>query len=91
LERGIGVEVGVWNVRAAQALLGGGLANERLRILIEPAEGMADARANRNKSRQASVESVSPGFCIGSAHRPGRSSRSRQDATTQTVPGSKIL
>lgn len=46
LERGIGVEAGVWNVRAAQALLGGGLVNECLRILIEPAEEIADARAN---------------------------------------------
>ena len=46
LERGIGVEAGVWNVRAAQALLGGALANECLRILIEPAEEMGDAKAN---------------------------------------------
>jgi uncharacterized protein (DUF849 family) len=46
LERGIGVEAGIWNVRSAQALLGAGLANECLRILIEPAEATGDARAN---------------------------------------------
>jgi uncharacterized protein (DUF849 family) len=46
LERGIGVEAGVWNVRSAEALLSGGLANECLRILIEPAEAMGDAMAN---------------------------------------------
>jgi uncharacterized protein (DUF849 family) len=46
LERGIGVEAGVWNVRSADALLSGGLANECLRILIEPAEAMGDAMAN---------------------------------------------
>ena len=46
LERGIGVEAGVWNVRSAHALLSGGLANECLRILIEPAEGTRDAMAN---------------------------------------------
>jgi uncharacterized protein (DUF849 family) len=46
LERGIGVEAGVWDVRSAQALLGAGLANECLRILIEPAETAGDASAN---------------------------------------------
>ncbi|HEV8554546.1 MAG TPA: 3-keto-5-aminohexanoate cleavage protein [Casimicrobiaceae bacterium] len=46
LDRGIGVEAGVWNVRSAEALLSGGLANECLRILIEPAEDMGDAIAN---------------------------------------------
>ncbi len=46
LKRGIGVEAGVWNVRAAQTLVDGGLANECLRILIEPAETTGDAIAN---------------------------------------------
>jgi uncharacterized protein (DUF849 family) len=46
LERGIGVEAGVWNVRSAEALLSAALANDCLRILIEPAEGSGDAMAN---------------------------------------------
>ncbi len=53
LERGIGVEAGVWNVRSAEALLGGGLANECLRILIEPAEGSGDAMANLDEIEAA--------------------------------------
>jgi uncharacterized protein (DUF849 family) len=46
LERGIGVEAGVWNVRSAEAALSGGLASQCLRILIEPAEEMDDAMGN---------------------------------------------
>lgn len=46
LDRGVGVEAGIWTARAAETLLGSGLADECLRILIEPAEEPGDARAN---------------------------------------------
>jgi len=46
LDKGVGVEAGVWNSRSAEALLRSGLADECLRILIEPAEETGDARAN---------------------------------------------
>ena len=46
LNKGIGVEAGIWNARAAEILLAGGLAEVCLRILIEPAEELCDARAN---------------------------------------------
>jgi uncharacterized protein (DUF849 family) len=46
LERGVGVEAGVWNAGAAKALRGSGLAHECLRVLIEPAEDGGDAMTN---------------------------------------------
>jgi uncharacterized protein (DUF849 family) len=46
LDKGIGVEAGVWNAPAAFTLLDSGLADACLRILIEPAEGSGNARAN---------------------------------------------
>jgi uncharacterized protein (DUF849 family) len=46
LDKGIGVEAGIWTARAAQILLNSGFADECLRILIEPAEGPGDARTN---------------------------------------------
>lgn len=46
LDRGVGVEAGIWTARAAETLLGSGFIDECLRILIEPAEEPGDARAN---------------------------------------------
>ena len=46
LERGIGVEAGIWNAPAAVALVDSGLADKCLRILLEPAEASCSARAN---------------------------------------------
>ncbi len=46
LDRGIGVEAGIWTARAAEILLYSDFADECLRILIEPAEGPGDARTN---------------------------------------------
>lgn len=48
LDKGIGVEAGIWNAPAARSLVESGLANECLRILIEPAEGLCSARARAN-------------------------------------------
>lgn len=46
LDKGIGVEEGIWNARAAEILLGSGFAEECLRILIEPAGEPCDTKAN---------------------------------------------
>ena len=46
LERGIGVEAGIWNAPAAASLIESGLADKCLRILLEPAEASCSARAN---------------------------------------------
>ncbi len=46
IEKGIGVEAGVWNARAAKDWLSIGLAEECLRVLIETAEEPCDAVKN---------------------------------------------
>jgi len=45
LDRGVGVEAGIWNAPAARALIDSGLADHCLRILLEPAEASCNARA----------------------------------------------
>ncbi len=46
LDRGIGVEAGVWNAPAARRLQDSGLAHHCLRVLIEPAEESANEVMN---------------------------------------------
>ncbi len=46
LDKGIGIEAGVWNAPAARLLLDSGLIDRCARISIEPADGSANARAN---------------------------------------------
>jgi uncharacterized protein (DUF849 family) len=46
LDRGVGVEAGVWNTRSARTLLTSGLAQQCLRVLIEPAEDGSKAMTN---------------------------------------------
>jgi uncharacterized protein (DUF849 family) len=46
LEKGVGVEAGIWNAPAAISLIRCGLADHCLRILLEPAEASCSARAN---------------------------------------------
>lgn len=53
LDRGVGVEAGVWTTRDAQLLVGSGLAGECLRVLIEPAQQPGDA-----SGELASIEAV---------------------------------
>ena len=53
LDRGVGVEAGVWNAQAARTLQSCGLAQECLRILIEPAEEKGDAMAALNQIEAA--------------------------------------
>jgi uncharacterized protein (DUF849 family) len=71
LDKGVGVEAGVWNSRSAEALLRSGLADECLRILIEPAEETGDARANWKGSSWPSVGSVVRVCCTVLGHRLG--------------------
>jgi hypothetical protein len=49
LDRGIGVEAGVWNARAARILKDCGLAQDCRRALIEPAEDGSDPMTNLEK------------------------------------------
>ena len=46
LDRGVGVEAGIWNAPAARTLIDSGLTDHCLRILLEPAEASCNARAN---------------------------------------------
>jgi uncharacterized protein (DUF849 family) len=46
IERGVGIEAGLWDARAARLLVESGLANQCLRILLEPAGGAGDPTAN---------------------------------------------
>ncbi len=47
IERGVGVEAGVWNADAAETLVASGLAERCLRVLLEPhQDDFAAARAN---------------------------------------------
>ena len=46
LDKGVGVEAGIWNAPAARTLIDSGLADHCLRILLEPAEASCNARAN---------------------------------------------
>jgi uncharacterized protein (DUF849 family) len=53
LDRGVGVEAGVWNARAAHLLQDSGLARECLRVLIEPAEDTRDPMTNLSEIESA--------------------------------------
>jgi uncharacterized protein (DUF849 family) len=46
LDRGVGIEAGVWDAQGARTLVAGGLAAECLRLLLEPAGGRGDVLAN---------------------------------------------
>ena len=65
LDRGIGVEAGIWNAQAAETLLGSGLADACLRILIEPAEIGRDARANFERIEAALAQASPPRLLHG--------------------------
>lgn len=53
LDKGVGIEAGIWNAPAAQILLDSDVVDQCLRILIEPAEGSGNARANLTQIEQA--------------------------------------
>lgn len=58
IDRGVGIEAGVWDAAGARTLLGTGLAPECLRLLLEPAGGKGDVLANlvEIESELASVD-----------------------------------
>ena len=61
LDRGVGVEPGVWTPTAARTLRDSGLAERSVRILIEPTEPvLADALANVEEIL-AALDDVAPG------------------------------
>jgi uncharacterized protein (DUF849 family) len=58
LDRGVGVEAGIWNVEAANIFLQSGLSNRCLRILVEPAQepGNAEERMKEIESALRGIE-----------------------------------
>jgi hypothetical protein len=57
LDKGVGVEAGIWNVEAANIFRQSGLSNRCLRILIEPAQEPGNA-----KERMKEIESALRGI-----------------------------
>ena len=68
LERGVGVEAGIWNAPAAVALIRSGLADHCLRILLEPAEASCSARANLLQMEDALIGVHPPRLLHGLGH-----------------------
>jgi uncharacterized protein (DUF849 family) len=60
LERGIGIEPGVWNARSATTLVDSGLAQRCLRILYEPMDPTADAALATVAEIDAVLDGVAP-------------------------------
>jgi uncharacterized protein (DUF849 family) len=58
LDKGVGVEAGIWNAEAANVFRQSGLSNRCLRILIEPAQepGNADQRLKEIESALRGIE-----------------------------------
>jgi uncharacterized protein (DUF849 family) len=59
LDRGIGVEAGIWNAPAAVALVESGFADRCVRVLLEPAEASCRARTNLLQM-EAVLDGVTP-------------------------------
>ena len=68
LERGVGVEAGIWNAPAAVTLIKSGLADNCLRILLEPAEASCSARANLLQMEDALIGVTPPRLLHGLGH-----------------------
>jgi uncharacterized protein (DUF849 family) len=68
LERGVGVEAGIWNAPAAVSLIRSGLADHCLRILLEPAEASCSARANLLQMEDALIGVKAPRLLHGLGH-----------------------
>jgi uncharacterized protein (DUF849 family) len=65
LDRGVGVEAGVWTGEAAQAVRRSGLAHQCLRVLIEPAEDGRDAMTNFKQIETELGEATTPRLLHG--------------------------
>ena len=59
LDRGVGVEAGIWNAPAAYALVKSGFGDHCARILLEPAEATCSAKANLLQM-EAALVGISP-------------------------------
>jgi uncharacterized protein (DUF849 family) len=56
-EKGIGVEAGIWNVKAARIFVQSGFSSRCLRILLEPAQEPGDPR-RRLEEIEATLQSI---------------------------------
>jgi uncharacterized protein (DUF849 family) len=65
LEKGIGVEAGIWNAEAAQRLRNSGLSDRCLRILIEPGQEPGDAMKRLSEIETILVDTESPRLLHG--------------------------
>lgn len=84
LDRGIGVEAGLWNVGAARSLMHSDIVHDCVRVLFEPMEqAVADALANLDAMEAATHESS---WCATAA-REQRWCRHRPEAPAPTVGG----
>ena len=72
IERGVGIEAGVWDARSARLLVDGGLAGECLRLLLEPAGGAGDILANLVEIESVLARVDRPRCSTAAARRPGR-------------------
>jgi len=68
LERGVGVEAGIWNAPAAASLIRSGFADYCLRILLEPAEASCSARANLLQMEDVLTGAKPPRLLHGLGH-----------------------
>ena len=68
LEKGIGVEAGIWNAPAAVSLIKSGLADACLRILLEPAEASCSARVNLEQMEEVLAVAKPPRLLHGMGH-----------------------
>jgi uncharacterized protein (DUF849 family) len=68
LERGVGVEAGIWNAPAAVSLIRSGLADYCLRILLEPAEASCSAQTNLLQMEDALIGAKPPRLLHGLGH-----------------------
>src|SRR5918995_6763901 len=68
LERGVGVEAGIWNAPAAVSLIKSGLADRCVRILLEPAEASCSAKANLLQMEDVLVGITPPRLLHGLGH-----------------------
>jgi uncharacterized protein (DUF849 family) len=68
LARGVGVEAGIWNAPAAVSLIKSGLADDCLRILLEPAEASCSARVNLVQIEDVLIGVTRPRLLHGLGH-----------------------
>lgn len=61
LERGVGVEAGLWNADAARALVASGLADRCVRLLLEPVDADLGAAEATLAALLDAVDGVAPG------------------------------